>query len=139
MKRIILLISVLLLSGCLNGNRDFETICTKEETSEGFIEKISYKIYSNSDNEITKIVETYNLKYSNDLGYQTFNAAKISLDSYSKTKNYNISTKKNTNNEYELELELDVKNLTDQQLEKYDIRRGYKNQLNVYRKEMKCN
>ena len=138
MKKVITLLFILLLTGCINGNRDFEAICTKQEQSTGFVEDISYKIYYNSKYNITKIIEKYNFKYSDDYGKQSFEASKLALKSYSKTKNYIVNTIKDTNQEYEIDLVLEVNKLTDEELKKIGVERYFYNQKNIYAKEMTC-
>lgn len=138
MKKVVLITMFLLLTGCMNGNRDFETICNKKEESQGFIYNKSYKIYSNSDNEITKIIEIHKLEYTNDLGKSSFDASKLSLNSYAKTKDFEMKIIKDLDNIYEVNFVMEIDKLNDDELEKISIKRNYQNQLKEYKKDMKC-
>ena len=138
MKKIVLILIILLFTGCVNGNRNFETICNKKTESRGFIVNRTNKIYFNSDNLITKIIEIYNLKYTDDLGKQSFIASKKSLDDYSKTKKYNVKITKDLESEYEIKLTLNVDEISDSELENYEIKRNYYDQIEEYKLDMKC-
>ena len=138
MKKIFLVLAILLITGCVNGNRDFETICTKREESSGFILSKTNKIYFNSDNLITKIIEIYNLTYSDDMGKQSFIASKKSLDSYSKSKNYNVKITKDFEKEYEISLTLDINKISEEELNNYNIKKNYYDQIKTYKIDMKC-
>lgn len=138
MKKIFLILAVLLFSGCVDGNRDFETICTKREESKGFVVNKTNKIYFNSDNDITKIIEIYNLNYIDEEGSQAFLASKKSLDSYSKTKKYEVKITKDLENVYEIELILDISKISEEELENYGIKKNYYDQIKTYKNDMKC-
>lgn len=138
MKKVIIVLSIFLLTGCINGNKDFEASCTKSESSEGFVENISFKIYFNSSYNITKLIEKYNIKYSNEMGKQSFEASKLALNSYSKTKKYTVNVIKDTKEEYEVDLVLDVKKMSDEELKKIGLKRYYYDQKNIYSEDMTC-
>ena len=139
MKKIIALLFVpILLTGCLNGNKDFETSCSKTEESEGFIEQINYKIYSNNSNNITKVVETYNLTYNNEYGKTTFDAAKQSLKSYGESKQFTVEVIKDSEKEYEVNFTLNISKLKDSELKEMNFKRYYYDQMNVYKQDMTC-
>ena len=141
MKRVfIFLLPILLLTGCVNGNRDFETVCEKKEKSEGFNENISYKIYSNSDNSITKIIETYELTYDENSKYgkSAFDGAKIAINSYGQSKKYEINVLEDKQDKYIISFTLDVTNLSDEELKNININRDFNKQKNIYSQDMTC-
>ena len=137
-KLFILLLPIILLTGCINGNRDFETICRKSESSDGFNEDISYKIFSNSDNSITKLVETYELSYEigSSLGKSAFDASKSALNSYGHSNKYVVDVVEDKENKYKISFTLNVSELTDEQLGNID--RDFEKQKKIYEQDMTC-
>ena len=140
MKKLIVLLVPFILTGCVNGNRDFETVCEKKEKSEGFNENISYKIYSNSDNLITKIIETYELTYDENSKYgkSAFEGSKIAINSYGKSKKYDINVLEDKEDKYIISFTLDISNLTDEELKNININRDFPKQKSIYSQDMTC-
>lgn len=135
MKKILLVFCILLLSGCVNGNRDFETICVKEEKSNGLTFNQELKIYFNSDNIITKTIDTYDYKYT-DLN--TFNAVKLSLDSFVKNKKYmNEEVLIDSDDEYKVTYIINYDDLKESDLNILGFDRNYYNQIKKY-SDMEC-
>ena len=138
MKKLILVITILLLTGCVDGNKDFEVTCNKKEQINDFIEDISYKIYFNYENNITKLIETHSLKYTDSKEY--FDSAKSALNSYNNTINYTKEILKDNLNEYEVSYIFDIDKLSDKQIEDINsyqnhikIKRNYYDQVNIYK------
>jgi len=140
MKKIILLLLIFIVSGCsINGNKDFESICIKNETADGFIEEKKITIYFDQTDNIKKIINNYKYIYSNDNGKLSFEAAKMSLNDYMKNKEgylKEIITEKE--NEYEVNYILNVIDLTDEELKKININRNYYNQIKKYKEDYIC-
>ena len=135
---IMLLVVPILLTGCLNGNKDFETTCSKSEESEGFVEQVNYKIYSNNSNNITKVVETHTLTYNNEYGKVTFDAAKQSLKSYGESKKFEVEVIKDSETQYEVSFTLNISKFKDSELKEMNFKRYYYDQMNVYKQDMTC-
>lgn len=140
MKKIILLLLIFIVSGCsINGNKDFESLCIKNESADGFIEEQKITIYFDQTDNIKKIINNYKYIYSNDNGKLSFDAAKMSLNDYMKNKEgylKEIITEKE--NEYEVNYILDVIDLTDEELKKININRNYYNQIKKYKEDYIC-
>ena len=140
MKKIIIFLLPILLTGCVNGNRDFETICRQNTTANGFTNSINYKIYSNSEHEITKLVETYELSYEdNTLGKSSFDAVKSSLNSYGQSRNCTINVIEDSKNKYVVSFTFDIKNLSDEYLSTIlKLNRDFYKQKGIYEENMTC-
>ena len=143
MKRLIVILSIFLLAGCsINGNKDFETICRKSEVSSGvgLSEDISYHIYYNYNNNITKVIEKHILLFNSEVGSKTtFDSAKEALKSYGNSnKKFIINVIKDNERQYEIDFVLNISSLKDSQLKEMNFKRYYYDQMNVYKKDMTC-
>lgn len=139
MKKIILFLIIVLVSGCsLNGNKDFEAVCTKKEESNGFTNEKVITIYFNDTNNIKKLTENYKYSYTNEIGKSSFLGAKLALSS-NINNNYIEEIVKDEENNYEVVYTLDVENLDDEELKKLNLRRNYYDQVREYKKNMICN
>lgn len=138
MKKIMILIMILLISGC-NLNKDFKTICIKEEKSPYFNEIRTFNIYFNSSDEITKIEENYRYELIDKNKKDSILYAKKALSNYTNSRNYTSIINEENENIYDVTYILDVKNLKDDQLKNINITRYYYDQIKVYKNNMKCN
>ena len=127
MKKILLILTVILLTGCLGetGKGYITKQCNKTENINGLTKQTEIKIKSLKGNvELIEIKETYDKKM--DLTSIT-NSKKSEQNSYKNIKiefNENIFT-------YEIE----IKNLTEEEKEKFNVKKEQHQQIKEYEEQ----
>ena len=128
MKKVLIGLFCLCLTGCIVSNEDFEKTCKMVKKSENI--KDTYSIYVVYDNEdkVKDAVVIRNYKALNEKGKDILEEIKESAisfnEKYAFNDNMKITVSKDEDNEWEVKYYLDVPKLSDEVIEEFMIRRN---------------
>ena len=128
MKKVLILLVTLCLTGCIVSNEDFEKTCKTVKKSENI--KDTYSIHVVYDNEdiVKDAVVTRNYKALNEKGKDILEDIKESAisfnEKYAFNDNMKITVSKDEDNEWEVKYYLDVPKLSDEVIEEFMIRKN---------------
>ena len=128
MKKVLIGLFCLCLTGCIVSNEDFEKTCKMVKKSENI--KDTYSIHVVYDNEdiVKDVVVIRNYKALNEKGKDILEDIKESAisfnEKYAFNDNMKITVSKDEDNEWEVKYYLDVPKLSDEVIEEFMIRRN---------------
>ncbi len=128
MKKVLIGLFCLCLTGCIVSNEDFEKTCKTVKKSENI--KDTYSIHVVYDNEdiVKDVVVIRNYKALNEKGKDILEDIKESAisfnEKYAFNDNMKITVSKDEDNEWEVKYYLDVPKLSDEVIEEFMIRRN---------------
>ena len=128
MKKVLIGLFCLCLTGCIVSNEDFEKTCKMVKKSENI--KDTYSIHVVYDNEdiVKDAVVIRNYKALNEKGKDILEEIKESAisfnEKYAFNDNMKITVSKDEDNEWEVKYYLDVPKLSDEVIEEFMIRRN---------------
>ncbi len=140
MKKVFILCILLFFTGC--GDKDFSVFCKREEEGPGFraVEKV--EVYFRNDDKITKLVKSYTYFFEDELGEMSFDAALLSLQSftkmYSSMNGIEVLTLEDLENKKTIQYTFDFSVLSDEDLKKIGLNRNYLKMMEEYKKTMVC-
>lgn len=140
MKKIFILCFLFLFTGC--GEKDFSIFCKKEDQGPGFQAVEKAEVYFRSDDKMTKLVKTYTYSFDDEVGEMSFDAALLSLQSftkmYSSMNGIEVLTLEDLENKKTIQYIFDFSVLTDDDLKKVGLSRNYLKIMEEYKKTMVC-
>ena len=128
MKKVLIGLFCLCLTGCIVSNEDFEKTCKTVKKSENI--KDTYSIHVVYDNEdiVKDVVVIRNYKALNEKGKDILEDIKESAisfnEKYAFNDNMKITVSKDEDNEWEVKYYLDVPKLSDEVIEEFMIRKN---------------
>jgi len=135
MKKLILILFVLCLTGC--GNEGFTKTCKVKTKSMDLVNTETMEVSFNNKDEVTNVIVTRNYK-GNDEG-DIIKNVKESASSYNnallKKDGVKISISKDEDNEYEIKYYLDVSKMDDNTLEIFNLKKNSVKFFNKMRNE----
>ena len=128
MKKVLILLIALCLTGCIVRNEDFESTCEVNKNSENISDNMSIHVtYDNEDN-VKEAIVTHTYKALNDEGKATLEEIKTSATSfnekYAGNENIKITVAKDKEDEWQLKYYLDVPNLDNDVLNEFMLRKN---------------
>ena len=139
MKKIIILLIIPLLTGCIK-NEDFKQTCTYEKTSQNITDKTKMQITYNYEDEVLNAIVTKTYKSKNEDGLKTIKQIKKSSINYNKkyinTSSIKITVPKETEDEYQLRYYIDVPNSEESILNEFNLKT---NSIKLFEKLKKLN
>lgn len=144
MKKIIILILPLLLTGCFGkaGKGYLTDTCTKTEESNGFKSSESYVIDFKGD-DITNVKIINNYEVTNDIGVNSLKAIKQTLISYNKSiknmEGVTINIIEDNDKNIVIEYNIDYSLVSEENLEFFKLVKDYNTQINKLKElKMEC-
>lgn len=144
MKKILILIIPLLLTGCFGGAGQgyLTNTCIKEEFSDGFKSTVIYVVDFKSD-DINHVKITNSYESSNDNGKLSLNAVKETVRNYNqKVKNMKgvtITIVEDTDSKALIDYDIDYSLISDDDLKFFELVDDYNTQINKLKeKNMEC-
>ncbi|MCI9110383.1 MAG: hypothetical protein HFH47_01055 [Bacilli bacterium] len=135
MKKLILILFVLCLTGC--GNEDFTKTCKVKTKSMDLVNTETMEVSFNNKDEVTNVIITRNYKGNGDS--DTIKIIKESADSYNnallKKDGVKISIGKDEDNEYEVKYYLEVPKMDEKTLEIFNLKKNSVKFFNKMRNE----
>ena len=128
MKKLLILLVTLCLTGCIVSNEDFEKTCKMVKTSENL--KDTYSIHVTYDNKdvVKEAIVTRTYKALNENGKDILEDIKESATSfnekYAGNKNMKITVSKDEDDEWQLKYYLTVPKLSDDILDEFMIKKN---------------
>ena len=128
MKKILILLIALCLTGCIVRNEDFESTCEVNKDSENISDNMSIHVtYDNEDN-VKEAVVTRTYKALNDEGRTILEEIRTSATSFNEkyvgNENIKITVAKDEEDEWQLKYYLDVPNLENDVLNEFMLRKN---------------
>jgi len=124
MKKLILILFVLCLTGC--GNEDFTKTCKVKTKSMDLVNTETMEVSFNNKDEVTNVIITRNYKGNGDS--DTIKSIKESAASYNnallKKDGVKISIGKDEDNEYEVKYYLEVPKMDEKTLEIFNLKKN---------------
>lgn len=118
MKKILIIISILLLSGCFENSGYITKTCTKKEIANTLETNTTYTFKFKND-----IIEEISvLREYNDTDKVTINSIKTSVETQNKYLDLNYEVLSNTDNQYKINYNIDI-NSSDEILDKFMIKK----------------
>ena len=128
MKKILILLIALCLTGCIVRNEDFESICEVNKDSENISDNMSIHVTYDNEDTVKEAVVTRTYKALNDEGKTTLEEIKTSATSfnekYAGNENIKITVAKDEEDEWQLKYYLDVPNLENDVLNEFMLRKN---------------
>ena len=135
MKKLILILFVLCLTGC--SNEDFTKTCKVKTKSMDLVNTETMEVSFNNKDEVTNVIITRNYKGNGDS--DTIKIIKESADSYNnallKKDGVKISIGKDEDNEYEVKYYLEVPKMDEKTLEIFNLKKNSVKFFNKMRNE----
>ena len=127
MKKIILVLTVLCLTGCV-GNKDFSKTCIEITNTKDLETKNSMEVSFNNKDQVTKSIVTKTYKAKNEAGEEAILSIKESASDYNnallKKEGIKISVSKDTLKEYEVKYYLDTLKMKKSTLELFNLKQN---------------
>jgi len=118
MKKILIIISILLLSGCFENSGYITKTCTKKDIANTLETNTTYTFKFKND-----IIEEISILYDyNDTSSITINSIKTSIETQNKYLDLNYEVLSNTDNQYKINYNIDI-NSSDEILDKFMIKK----------------
>lgn len=128
MKKILILLIALCLTGCIVRNEDFESTCEVNKDSENISDNMSIHVTYDNEDTVKEAVVTRTYKALNDEGKTTLEEIKTSATSfnekYAGNENIKITVAKDEEDEWQLKYYLDVPNLDNDVLNEFMLRKN---------------
>lgn len=134
MKKIMLLLVSLLLTGCIQ-NEDFAKTCTKTIKSENLKDTQSIYVTYDSNDKVKSAIVTKTYKGDSDTIEMIKESSKTYNERYANNSNIKITVSKDTNNTYQLKYYLDVPNLKESTLDQFNLKKNSIKFLNKMKNE----
>ena len=128
MKKFLICLFCLCLTGCIVSNEDFEKTCKMVKKSENIKDTYSIHIIYDNEDVVKEAIVTRNYKTIYEEGKDILEDIKKSAASFNEKYAFNegikITVSKDENDEWELKYYLDVQNLDDDILDEFMIRKN---------------
>ncbi len=128
MKKVLILLIALCLTGCIVRNEDFESTCEVNNDTENISDNMSVHVTYDNEDIVKKAVVTRTYKALNDEGKATLEEIKTSATSfnekYAGNENIKITVAKDEEDEWQLKYYLDVPNLENDVLNEFMLRKN---------------
>ncbi|CCY46146.1 unknown [Firmicutes bacterium CAG:822] len=128
MKKVLILLIALCLTGCIVRNEDFESTCEVNNDTENISDNMSVHVTYDNEDIVKKAVVTRTYKALNDEGKATLEEIKTSATSfnekYAGNENIKITVAKDEEDEWQLKYYLDVPNLDNDVLNEFMLRKN---------------
>lgn len=128
MKKVLILLIALCLTGCIVRNEDFESTCEVNNDTENISDNMSVHVTYDNEDTVKKAVVTRTYKALNDEGKATLEKIKTSATSfnekYAGNENIKITVAKDEEDEWQLKYYLDVPNLDNDVLNEFMLRKN---------------
>ena len=128
MKKFLICLFCLCLTGCIVSNEDFEKTCKMVKKSENIKDIYSIHIIYDNEDVVKEAIVTRNYKAIYEEGKDILEDIKKSATSFNEKYAFNeeikITVSKDENDEWELKYYLDVQNLDDDILDEFMIRKN---------------
>ena len=128
MKKVLILLIALCLTGCIVRNEDFESTCEVNNDTENISDNMSVHVTYDNEDIVKKAVATRTYKALNDEGKATLEEIKMSATSfnekYAGNENIKITVSKDEEDEWQLKYYLDVPNLDNDVLNEFMLRKN---------------
>ncbi len=138
-KFLLLLLPIILLSGCESQTEEFSKTCKQETKSADILDIEKKEITYNNKDEITKVIVTRTYKSQNDNGLTTLENIKNSAKSYNnnlaKSKAIKISVPTDNDNKYVIKYYLDVQEMNEDELTIFNLKKNSIKFFNKMRNE----
>lgn len=134
-KIIILIVPILFIIGCQSKEELFAKTCTIKTDSKNITDTEEKLITYNNVDEVTNVIITRTYKSKNRDGNKVIENIKKSAENYNnnlaKSKNIIVKNVKDKEDIYIVEYNLDVQNLTDDELDQFNLK---KNSVKLFNK-----
>lgn len=118
MKKILIVISILLLSGCFENSGYITKTCTKKDMANSLETNTTYTFKFKND-----IIEEISILYDyNDTSSITINSIKTSIETQNKYLDLNYEVLSNNDNQYKINYNIDI-NSNDEILDKFMVKK----------------
>ncbi len=128
MKKVLIGLFCLCLTGCIVSNEDFEKTCKMVKKSENIKDTYSIHVVYDNEDKVKDAVVIRNYKSLNEKGKDILEEIKESAisfnEKYAFNDNMKITVSKDEDNEWEVKYYLDVPKLSDEVIEEFMIRRN---------------
>lgn len=128
MKKVLILLIALCLTGCIVRNEDFESTCEVNNDTENISDNMSVHVTYDNEDIVKKAVVTRTYKALNDEGKATLEEIKMSATSFNEkyvgSENIKITVAKDEEDEWQLKYYLDVPNLENDVLNEFMLRKN---------------
>lgn len=128
MKKILILLIALCLTGCIVRNEDFESTCKTVNKSENLQDNMGIHVTYDNEDTVKEAVVTRTYKALNDEGKTILEEIKGSATSfnekYADNENIKITVAKDEEDEWQLKYYLDVPNLDNDVLNEFKLRKN---------------
>ena len=128
MKKVLIGLFCLCLTGCIVSNEDFEKTCKMVKKSENIKDTYSIHVVYDNEDKVKDAVVIRNYKALNEKGKDILEEIKESAisfnEKYAFNDNMKITVSKDEDNEWEVKYYLDVLKLSDEVIEEFMIRRN---------------
>lgn len=128
MKKVLIGLFCLCLTGCIVSNEDFEKTCKMVKKSENIKDTYSIHVVYDNEDKVKDAVVIRNYKALNEKGKDILEEIKESAisfnEKYAFNDNMKITVSKDEDNEWEVKYYLDVPKLSDGVIEEFMIRRN---------------
>ena len=128
MRKILICLFCLCLTGCIVSNDDFEKTCKTVKKSESLEDTTGIYVTYDNEDVVKEAIVTRNYKALDDDGKQTLESVKESATSFNEKYAFDdgmkITVSKDEDDEWELKYYLDVPNLDDDILDEFMIRKN---------------
>lgn len=128
MKKILICLFCLCLTGCIVSNDDFEKTCKTVKKSENINDTYSIHVIYDNEDVVKEAIVTRNYKALNEEGRDILESIKESATSFNEKYAFNdnmkITVSKDEDNEWEVKYYLTVSKLSDDILEEFMIRKN---------------
>ena len=128
MKKVLIGLFCLCLTGCIVSNEDFEKTCKMVKKSENIKDTYSIHVVYDNEDKVKDAVVIRNYKALNEKGKDILEEIKESAisfnEKYAFNDNMKITVSKDEDNEWEVKYYLDVPKLSDEVIEEFMIRRN---------------
>lgn len=142
-KYVLLLITVLLLTGCTAKTEKFMKTCTIKHKANDITDIEKRDVIFNNKDELVKVNITRTYESKEDDGLVTIKSIKESAENYNndlaKSKNIKVEILTNTNTKYQTKYHIDVQNLTSDELDEFDLNKNSVKYFNKLKsKDIEC-
>ena len=128
MKKVLILLTALCLTGCIVRNEDFESTCKVTKKTENISDNMSIHVTYDNEDTVKEAVVTRTYKALNEEGQTTLEEIKESATSfnekYAGNDNIKITVAKDEEDEWQLKYYLDVPNLDSDVLNEFMLRKN---------------
>ena len=139
MKKFLIGMVALCLTGCIVTNADFEKTCTVIKNTEDIKDTMSIDVTYDNEDTVKKAIVTRNYMALNEDGIKALAAIKesgtIFNEKYAGNKNMRITVSKDEENKWELKYYLDVPKLSENILDEFMLKQNSVKFFNKMQKE----